>query len=203
MTGAPICRGRWLAPGAAPCSAVLPRPQRGHVVHTDVDDTSVVVSWTRGETSVLPRLIPSLPSRRRRAAAGAGSAADAALSSLHTENQGWLWFRHPKDLAFKATAGNIDLYVAVNGFAGTGEELQLRLTALSLPEGFSVATDTARNVVIRHACPRFATAAGVPDTAHQLHEALDACARITEWFDAGGAGLLVAEQPPSLSAGNR
>lgn len=125
----------------------------------------------------------------------AGSTAHPQLSSLHTENQGWLWFSHPKDLGFKATSGNIDLYAAVNGFAGTGKELEAHLAAVPLPAEFPVATDTAHNVVIRRGCPRFDTAAGVPQDTASLNEALAPCARITQWYEGGGAALLAQPAP--------
>lgn len=118
------------------------------------------------------------------------SACDPQLLSLHTENQGWLWFSHPKDLGFKATHGRIDLYAAVNGFKGTAEELRDYAAEVALPSGFAVARDTSGNVVIRYECARFETAAGTPAVTMSLDEALDACVRITKWFDEGGADLL-------------
>ena len=114
------------------------------------------------------------------------------MSSLHSDGQGWLWFRHPQDLGFKASSGMIDLDVEPNGFTATGEELVTTVARLPLPAGFEVATHSSkrRNVVLRHACPRFMTDSGVPDHTDELDRALDACRRITAWFDEGGAGLL-------------
>lgn len=121
-----------------------------------------------------------------------GSSAEPSLTTLHTAGQGWLWFSHPKDLGFKASSGNIDLYVASNGFEGDADGLRAALSAHPLPAGFEVATDTSirRNLVLRLTCPRFATGAGVPDDPTELDEALNACLRITAWFDDGGANAL-------------
>ncbi len=128
-----------------------------------------------------------------------GSTAEASLLSLHTENQGWLWFRHPRDLYFKARNGTVDLYVGVNGFAGTVANLGARLATRPAPAGFSVTTDTSqkRNVVLRHEVQAFLPEEGVPADPPALDLALDACLRITEWFDQGGANLLRGEAPTS------
>jgi hypothetical protein len=119
-----------------------------------------------------------------------GSTADAWLLSLHTENQGWLWFHHPKDLGYKASTGFVDLYVKVNGFGGDLEGLSAAIETRPLPDGFYPATDTSHNVVIRHDVPRTSPWAGLPVDLEPLHVALDACRRITEWFDEGGGDLL-------------
>lgn len=127
------------------------------------------------------------------------STAEASLLSLHTENQGWLWFRHPRDLCFKARNGTVDLYVGVNGFAGTVADLEARLAAWPAPAGFFVTTDTSqkRNVVLRHDVQACFPEEGVPADPAVLDIALDACRRITEWFDRGGATLLRGPAPTS------
>ncbi|MDQ6949228.1 MAG: hypothetical protein M3256_23970, partial [Actinomycetota bacterium] len=111
--------------------------------------------------------------------------------SLHTENQGWLCFQHPRDLAFKASTGVVDLYVEPNGFRGTADEL-VALGEFPLPGGFHVATDSSkkRNVVLRRPVKTINAALGVPAEKAPLEEALDACRRIVAWFDGGGADLL-------------
>jgi hypothetical protein len=122
------------------------------------------------------------------------SSAEARPNSLHTANQGWLWFAHPPDLAYKATHGLVDLYAKANGFTSSSPDdlaSALEDAGTTLPEGFSIATDTSkhRNVVIRREVPRLIPSAGVPDDRSGLDEALGACALITHWLDElGGLG---------------
>ncbi len=87
---------------------------------------------------------------------------------------------------------HLDLYVGVNGFVGTVVDLDARLATRPAPAGFSVTTDTSqkRNVVLRHQVQAFLPEEGVPAAPAALDLGLDACLRITEWFDQGGATLL-------------
>lgn len=122
------------------------------------------------------------------------SSAVISPSSLHTENQGWLWFTYPRDLGYKASTGFVDLYVEPNGYRGSAEELTVLLAARPLPDGFKVATDTSKrkNVVLRHPVERIDPALGVPAERAALAEALEACRRIVAWFEDGGKDFLVA-----------
>lgn len=121
------------------------------------------------------------------------STAQARPLSLHTENQGWLTFAHPRDLCFKAIHGTVDLYVADNGFTGDADALAaaLKTVAVSLPVGWEVATDTSkhRNVVLRKRVAKLAPSVGVPGDTTSLDEALEACRTIAAWLDAIGGHL--------------
>jgi hypothetical protein len=116
--------------------------------------------------------------------------ADASAMSLHTENQGWLWFNHPKDLGFKASTGFVDYYVAAGGFSGTKDELVERLTARPVPTGFEIATDTSNNIVLRHRIDQFRTSHGVPADTAALDVALGVCRAIIDWYENGGNDVL-------------
>ena len=111
-------------------------------------------------------------------------------TSLHTIHQGWLWFIHPQGLGFKASNGRVDLTVKDHGFAGSLAHLERLLVTHRAPDSFTPALDTARNVVLRHDCGVFDSRSGIPIDTTRLDRALEACARLTEWFDHGGSALL-------------
>ena len=115
-------------------------------------------------------------------------------SSCHTAGQGWLWFESPRGLGYKASGwakkprAAVDLYVGDHGFVGTADELELVISEVGRPEGFVVATDTARppNVVLRFECEKVLPSEGEPargsSRERDVIEALQACAAATGWL---------------------
>lgn len=114
------------------------------------------------------------------------STADPVLSSLHSDGQGWLWFRHPKDLAFKASSHDRSLRPTerVSRKLGRARNVAPR----GRPARRLLHYDG--HVEERGSPARLPEAAGVPQPNDDLDQALDACRRITDWFDNGGAELL-------------
>lgn len=113
--------------------------------------------------------------------------------SCYTAGQGWLWFTAPRGLGYKACGwarkprAAVDLYVGEHGFAGTADDLQRLVDEVGVPEGFGVATDTAKvpNVVLRYECDTVLPSAWPtePDADEApVVAALEACAAITRWL---------------------
>jgi hypothetical protein len=115
--------------------------------------------------------------------------------SCHTAGQGWLWFRVPAGLAYKATGwarkprAGVDLYLGEHGFTGTAEQLEQLGAEIGFPEGFYVTKDTAKvpNVVLRYDCDKVTPSvqgAPEPGSAYErsVVEALAACAAATRWL---------------------
>ncbi len=121
-------------------------------------------------------------------------AAVPSRSSCHTAGQGWLWFESPRGLGYKASGwakkhrAAVDLYVRDHGFTGTADELELFVSEVGCPEGFAVATDTARppNAVLRFECEKVLPSEGAaaPGSSRErdVIEALQACAAATAWL---------------------
>jgi hypothetical protein len=114
--------------------------------------------------------------------------------TCHTKGQGWLWFESPSGLAYKASGwakkprAGVDLYVGEHGFTGTAEDLEQLVDEVGLPEGFSVATDTAKepNVVLRYGCDKVVPAEGPPapesERERGVIDALQACTAAATWL---------------------
>lgn len=69
----------------------------------------------------------------------------------HTANQGWIWFRMPPALGYKAIHGVVDLYVKDIG-RDLGYEVIAQRLENRCPSGFSVAQDTVPNTVFAPGC---------------------------------------------------
>jgi hypothetical protein len=126
-------------------------------------------------------------------------------TSLHTAGQGWLYFKPPSGLVYKASGwarkdkAGVDLYLADHGFTGSLEDLQRLLERLTPPAGFVATTDNAKkpNVVLRYLCDKVTPGEGRPAEGSQRErsviEALEACKRVAEW--------VVEYEKPMLAGG--
>jgi hypothetical protein len=117
--------------------------------------------------------------------------------SCHTANQGWIWFRMPPALGYKAIHGVVDLYVKDIGRDLGYEAITQRLEK-RCPAGFSVAQDTVPNTVLRARVPRpldpvtaFTPEGKIADR-ETFDAAVGACREAVRWLGSGGSELLRA-----------
>lgn len=117
--------------------------------------------------------------------------------SCHTANQGWIWFREPEALGYKAIHGFVDLYIKyIAPDPGPGEVA--RLLAGQLPPGFVVDRDTADNAVLRARVPRPMNpiSAFGPDgelvDKETFEAAVAACQTAVRWLASDAPSLLLA-----------
>lgn len=115
--------------------------------------------------------------------------------SCHTANQGWIWFRRPPALGYKAIHGVVDLYVKNIGRDAGYEAIAQRLEG-HCPAGFSVARDTVPNTVLRARMPRpldpataFTPEGEIADR-ETFDAAVHACTEAVRWLGTGGTELL-------------
>lgn len=125
---------------------------------------------------------------------------EPATRSLHSAGQGWLWFKSPRGLGYKASGwartdrAAVDLYLADHGFTGDLATLERLLETISPPEDFFATTDTAKNVILRCWCGKVSPSEGKPEEGStreaSVFEALEACRRAAEWLLENEARLL-------------
>ena len=115
--------------------------------------------------------------------------------SCHTANQGWIWFKVPTALGYKAIHAVVDLYVKDLG-ADLGREAVARRLDGHLPASFVVDQDTVPNTVLRARLPRTlnpvtaTTPGGAIADRETFDAAVRACREAVRWLDGGGARLL-------------
>lgn len=141
-------RRRWRA--ALLCELIKP-PLRGVAIDDEptMDFTAFCVEWLTS----------------------AQFAGEPSERSLHSAGQGWLWFKSPRGLGYKASGwarkdkAAVDLYLGDHGFTGDLAALERLLERTPPPADFVPATDTARkpNVVLRYWCDKVSPAAGKPE----------------------------------------
>ncbi len=164
-------RRRWRA---TLLSELIERPPRGAAIddQATMEFTAFCVEWFRNAQA------PVEPSER----------------SLHSAGQGWLWFRSPRGLAYKASGwartdrAAVDLYLGDYGFTGDLASLERLLNTVPPPEGFVPTTDTAKkpNAILRYWSTKVVPGEGRPAPG-SLREAtvvraLEACERAALWL---------------------
>ena len=108
-------------------------------------------------------------------------------SSLHTANQGWLYFEELGALVYKVQGIVAETEAMVDVYLEDGLDHEARCTA-GAPgpiEGFSYAVDTVGNQLLRYRCAKLLPSEGVPTSAADraaLEDALSACVRAADWL---------------------
>jgi hypothetical protein len=78
--------------------------------------------------------------------AATGSTGEPLASSMHTANQGWLYFRDPKAVLYKVAHGTVDIYLRDVWPDDETRQSQAHAEAIG-PEGFEATEDTVHNLV--------------------------------------------------------
>lgn len=106
----------------------------------------------------------------------------ANQASLRTSGQGWLWFTHPEGLIYKCIHGSVDLYVTTHGYNGTVDDLAVDIEEAGGPPGFTAASDSKGNPVLRWQGERVSPADGVPNDRAPVTLALEHCLMAARWL---------------------
>jgi len=119
----------------------------------------------------------------------AGADGEPMASSMHTANQGWLFFRDPKAVLYKVAHGTVDVYLRDVWPGDAARQARVHAEAAG-PDGFETSEDTKHNLVFSKRLrpegePRWRIAEDdcISDARrNELDAGINACRDAITWF---------------------
>jgi hypothetical protein len=112
-----------------------------------------------------------------------GAYARLSRQTMHTINQGFMWFTRPVAVVYKVEHGFVDIYFTHSDeLPLTADHLAALVAKRMTPAGFELAHDTKGNTLLRWLGVPVNPHAGPIGTMEPVEAALEACERAARWI---------------------